>query len=57
MSYYDKNGRSDCWPERTLGEALEDLEPSAEVLAEDFDADDALEEFWCWVAREYPRDA
>ena len=53
MSYYT-DGISECWPERTLGEALEDQEPEESITPEDFDADDALADFWAWTEKEYP---
>ncbi len=52
MTYHD--GRSECWPELTLGEVLAGEPLEAETQAEDYDSDDALAEFWAWVEREYP---
>ena len=50
MTYHD--GRSECWPERTLGEALggllsgDDLDPTPETLEELSEQEDPLAAFW-----------
>ena len=53
MSSYYTDGISECWPERTLGEALEGEESCGEAVGEDFDTDDALAEFWAFIEAEY----
>ena len=47
MSYYT-DGTSDCWPDRTIGEALSDGEPNptGDTLSDLNDQEDALALFW-----------